>query len=547
VGLRNTQPIKFSPAGLSDALDGSNVFPGAMQLLQNLIPDPTTKNVWTCRPAAVARPTFPGALPDAGFVSVYKVIGTRLYGLVSTSTNAGHDEPFVYDLGTNAFVALTGVTAANTPVSPSPVSTVAWMPPTMDIIGSKIIVTHPGYTGAAGNFFGWFDITTFAAPTWNAGNTATNPLIAVPSAVKQFGQRAYYIVNDPAVPGTPFSDVLDPLTITDATHVLTYGDNVPLTALGALPLNTQLTGGVIQSLIVFKEAAMFQVTGDAASTTNPLAVNGMNVAVGTVAPNTVTTTPKGLAFLAVDGVRVISFQGTVSDPIGEAGMGVTVPFINVATPSRAVSACNANTFRISLNTTLATGVANQEYWYNIGRGCWSGPHTFPASMIQAYSNTFVMTPIDVLGKLFQSDAIQSLASVFIENGFQLSFNWRTANLPDVQSMAELNMLETTLNIAGSTDNVTYQVQFVTSDGGVLDTVTLAIAAGSTRWGSFTWGGAVWSVSTTGLSPVPVNWHNPIVFRKGALGISGFSYAGFKIGDLFMRTEQLGYLQQVSAA
>ena len=65
----------------------------------------------------MSRAGFPGALPAAGFVSVYKVIGTRLYGLVATSTNAGHDEPFVYDLGTNTFVALTGVTAANTPVN----------------------------------------------------------------------------------------------------------------------------------------------------------------------------------------------------------------------------------------------------------------------------------------------------------------------------------------------------------------------------------------------------------------------------------------------
>ncbi len=547
MGLRNTQPIKFSPAGLSDALDGSNVFPGAMQTLQNLIPDPTTKNVWTCRPAAVSRAGFPGALPNAGFVSVYKVIGTRLYGLVATSTNAGHDEPFVYDLATNTFVALTGVTAANTPVSPSSVFTVAWTPPTIDIIGSKVIVTHPGYTGAAGNFFGWFDIATFAAPTWNAGNTATNALPNVPSAIKQFGQRGWFIVNNDTMPGTYFTDVLDPLKITNASQILTYNDNVPLQALGALPLNTQLTGGVIQSLIVFKEQAMFQVTGDASSTTNPLAVNGMNVAVGTLAPNSVTTTPKGLAFLAIDGVRVIDFKGTVSDPIGQAGMGVTVPFINVATPSRVAAGCNANVFRISLNTSTASGVVNQDYWYDIGRGCWSGPHTFPASLVEPYSSTFIMTPIDVLGKLFQSDSVQVQSSVFIENGFQLSFNWQTSNLPDIQTMSELNMLETTINIAGSTNNVTYQVKFVTSDGAVLDTVTLAIAATTTRWGAFTWGGAVWSVSTTGLSPVPINWHNPIVFRKGGLALSGFSYAGFKIGDMFLRYEQLGYLQQVAAA
>jgi len=236
VGLRNTIPVKFSPVGLSDALDSSNVFAGAMQNLQNLIPDITTKNVWTCRPAAMPATDFSG-FTTPGFISVIKVIGNRVYGMIASGRNAGHDEPFIYDMVAASFVTISGITLSNTPVSPT--SSGAWVPPTMDLIGSKMIVTHPGYNGSGGNFFGWFDISTFASPTWNAGNTAGNALVAPPSAVKQFGQRAYYIVNDPAQPAVPFSDVLDPTTMTLGTNVLTFGDTVPLTALGALPLNTQ--------------------------------------------------------------------------------------------------------------------------------------------------------------------------------------------------------------------------------------------------------------------------------------------------------------------
>ena len=562
MGLRNAQPVKFSPAGLSDALDSSNVFPGAMQLLQNLIPDITTKNIWTCRPAAVSAINFNTISVDfssadfnpldfstafsvvgAGFISVIKVIGTRVYGMLATNRNAGHDEPFIYDLVAKGFISLIGVTAANTPVSPP--TSGACIPPTMDLIGSKMIVTHPGYNGAGGNFFGWFDISNFNSPTWNAGNTSTNALVAVPSFVKQFGQRAYYIVNFPSAPSVTFSDVLDPLTVTLGTNVITFGDNIPLTALGALPLNTQLTGGIIQSLIVFKQAQMFQVTGDAASTANPLDINGMSTAVGTLCPNAIATTPKGLAFIAIDGVRVVNFQGVVSDPVGYAGAGVTVPFFNIAVPSRAVMACNADTLRVALETAQAAGVGNVEYWYTISRACWSGPHSCNSALIQPYSNTFVNTLAGVNGILFQSDSVQNQGSTFVENGTQLTIDWQTAVMPDNQQMNENNLLETTINFVASTNNSTYAVQAITSDGTVLDTVTLSLDSGGTIWGAFTWGGALWSVSISGLSPRVINWHKPIVFRKLSISVSGNAYLGFKIGDMFTRMEQLGYLQMAS--
>lgn len=561
--LRNAQPTKFSPAGLSDALDSSNVFPGAMSSLQNLIPDPTTKNVWTCRPAAVLAVNFGTTIGDfsgadfnavdfstgfstinPGFISVIKVVGTRVYGMIATSLNAGHDQPFIYDMVAKAFVAVGGITAANTPVSPP--TSGDWTPPAMDLIGSKMIVTHPGYTGAGGNFFGWFDISTFAAPTWNAGNTATNALPVVPSGVKQFGERAYYIVNASSSPAVIFSDVLDPLTVTLGTNVITFGDNVPIVVLGALPLNSQLTGGIIQSLVVFKQSAqMWEITGDAASTSNPLTLNEMSVAVTCLSPNGIANTPKGLAFIASDGIRVIGFGSTVSDPVGFAGNGVTLPFINIAVPSRAAMACNADTVRVAIETVGASGIVNAEYWYTISRGCWSGPHTCNSALIQPYSNTFVTTLTGVNAILFQSDSVQNQSSLFVENGTQLMLAWDTSVLPDNQQMNENNLLEITINFVGTTNNAVYGVQFITSDGTVLDTVGVSLNSGGAQWGTVVWGAFLWSVSTSGLTPRVVSPHVPVVYRKLAVSVTGNSYSGFKIGDMFTRQEQLGYLQQAS--
>jgi hypothetical protein len=208
-------------------------------------------------------------------------------------------------------------------------------------------------------------------------------------------------------------------------------------------------------------------------------------------------------------------------------------------------ACSADTLRVSLLTTAAAGVVPVEYWYTISRGCFSGPHTCNCALMQPYSNTFVVTLPSVNAKLFQSDPVQNQGSLFVENGTQLTLAWQTAVLPDSQAMAEFNLLEATINFVGATNASTYNVKAINSDGTVLDTVILSLNSGGSVWGAFQWGAGLWSVSISGLTPRTINWHYPIVFRKLSIGVTGNSYLGFKIGDMFTRMQQLGYLQMVS--
>lgn len=540
MGLHNATPVMISPAGLSDALDGSNVFPGAMATLQNLIPDPTTKNLWQCRPASIQITAFSG-FSTPGFISAEIILGTKVFGMIASARNAGHDEPFAYDLESSIFSTITGITIDNTPISPA--TTGDWAPPTMDLIGVNLVVTHPGFTGAGGVMFGWFDISDLNNIVWHGGNTTTTALPVPPVAVKQFFNRAYFLVNPPTgQPAAYFTDVLL-LTITDPTHIITFGDNVRLTALGALPLNSQLTGGVIQSLIVFKGAAqMWQITGDSALTNNPLNVNSMNVATGTNAPNTICPTPKGLAFIAPDGLRVIGFNGTISDPVGDAGAGITVPFIFAISPSRMAAACSGKVFRVSVKNGYAVGGPNQEYWYDIPRGCWSGPHTFPASQIKVYNNTFIVAPIGATAKLFRSDTAQSSTSTYTENGAQLALNWTTTLMPDTNQMSENAMVETTIYMALVAISPV-ATSAIDQNNSVLDSVTVITGGSGTIWGAFLWGQALWQGSQNALYPRRLNWHIPIVFRRLALMVQGVCASGFKIGQAHLRYQPLGYLQE----
>ena len=537
------KPYRFSPSGLSDTLDSTDNEKGTMAILQNLIPEPTTKNLWMCRPAATTVASFAG-FTNPGFVSAFKVIGSYIIGMIASTRFSGKDEPFVYNITTGNFVTISGVTNSNTPTSPS--SSGTWVPPTVAVVGIYAIITHPGFDGVTNGSFGYINISNFTGSVWASGNTsggAGAALVCPPSAVAVFNGRAWYACNPTTgQPGLYFSDVLAPLTLTNgSTQVITFDDNLPLTALAGLPLANQL-GGVIQSLIVFKGTTnLYQITGDASSSSNPLAKNSLNSATGTLAPNTVCATPIGLAFLAPDGLRLIDFNARVSDPIGIAGQGVNAPFLNITTASRAVAACNTNLLRITIQNNAATGAPFQEYWFDLARKIWSGPHTCAASLIQPYQNTFLMTPQVKTATIWKSDSVQTSSSQYVENGSQLTWVFRTSMLPDAQQESYSALMNTTLNLAPGTPSEQFTASVGDENGILYTTYTFSAGTLPSNWGSMTWGSSIWLGSLSNLHPIPINWPIPVVYRRIFFDIRAGAQGGIKIGDLYGKIRPLGYV------
>ena len=164
--LVKTRAMRFRPRSLSDTLDGANSPEGACAALVNLIQDPSTPNCLQCRPAAVEKYLF-ADFSSPGVISGAFQTNNLLYGLVATARNSGQDEPFVYDLIAQAIRAVSGVTAANTPTTQG--LTGDWNPPTAAAVGTRVIMTHPGFSG--GVMFGYFDVSGYSAT--GPGNIAS--------------------------------------------------------------------------------------------------------------------------------------------------------------------------------------------------------------------------------------------------------------------------------------------------------------------------------------------------------------------------------------
>ena len=413
---------------------------------------------------------------------------------------------------------------------------------------------------------------TPSAPLWAAGNTTGLPLPGVPVAVSQFNGRAWWALKS----ATPFSESLDPLQrVTQANGgdpALTFDNGLDVTAFGTIPFSTQL-GGVVQVLLAFQgDGAIQQITGD--PVTNNLSKDLFSE-IGTLAPNAIVSTPIGILFIAPDGLRIISQDGTVGQPIGAEGDGVSLPFINAIYPSRMCAAYNEDVYRVSATYNATVGgsavsqVVSGEFWYHLKLGAWSGPHSFPAALVAPldtapFLHGHVMFALDqaVAPGLWFSNTRPMLDSTYTENGKALTWVYQTTRFPDTKEMFVNGMNETAVMLALPAGAAAV-VSFVDVNGTLLDAVQLlgtAPPAGAwgrmiwdeARWGgaptapgvwdTMVWGASVWGSGVGGATLVKrlVPWDREVVFSQGHIIVSGPSSPQAAIGNIFMRYQRTGY-------
>jgi len=554
MGTRKQQVIRFRPRGVSDTINGDNSPSGAMASLQNLIQDPATPNCFICRPANTSLFNFnspaiwgkflwgeanwgPAMGSSIGVVTVAAEVGNVIYGLVGVLTGAfaGKDVPFAFNTATEAFVPVSGVTVANCPTSQA--TSGAWVPPQMTLTGVDFIVTHVGFPGGVGAYFGWFDVTTPTAPAWHAGNTTTNALPSVPQGAGTFNNRTYFLCGNLAY----YTDTLE-LNMTNSNQSLSVGDYTSVTCVAPLPVGTT-SEGIIQGLILFKLNTTHLLTGDVTANTSgigqPLTLNQLSSSVGTGAPRSAVSTPEGVRFMASDGARVINFFGSMSEPDGD----LAVPFINAVVPSRVAAAYNTNTYRICVQNGDAVGSPYQDYWYNLLRRSWTGPHTFQYDLAVALGNQFILASNILPGQLWNSFVVQDyagLGNTFVENGVQLSWTYETCPMTDLENIYANCSDRATIDLAVPAEGETYNFVAQNESATALGTGSIAATTGAAVWGSFVWDAADWGPSATGLTARTIPWNDTIVFNRLSVLGSGISSLGFKIGSLHLAYKRLNY-------
>ena len=539
--ILNSAPVRFTPRGLTDAFDATDEFPGACRRLSNLVFDQFNPEEIVARPGVGTGITSFAGFTTPGFVSIQQTIGNYIFGMVATGLTAGYDEPFCWDLVAGAFIAITGVTSGNAEGRPaSPTTSGAWTPPTMAVIGSKIIITHPGYTGSGSNFFGVIDISTPSAPAYTTANTATNALPSVPLGVANFGNRAYFICKNAVY----YSDVLVPTTMTNAGQALTVGDSSNIIALSGLPIQTT-TAGVVGALIVFKGSQIWQITGDAAIT-NSLALNYISLEIGTQAARSVAQSPMGIAFAGPDGPYVVNPLGAVV-PITDGQRSIPdlrQPFAYVTEPTRVAASFAGNIYRICVPTIIDGVSGTWDYWFDLFRRRWNGPHSFVYDCASSAGNYFILSSASATGMLFKSETYSTTSTTFDDNGVGYNVDLKTSTFPKRGDMAMKQVVESTIELSSSGASVTYGIAAFDGGGNQIGQATIVTPQSGGIWGSTVWGdGTKWSSSLNPAVTYAINWTSPLVFNRMAFEVTCPAAESISIGSFFARYQLTRYLLQ----
>ena len=533
--IGESEVFKFVPRTLSDSISSSPETQdnpaGSCQVLQNLVPDRATPGFYAPRPALTAIPNLAGT--QSG-ISAWIILGSRIWYF--QNNGSGSDVPKCWDTSTGSAVVIGG----STTYPSSPTTSGQWTPPDFALVGTKIMVCHPGLSG--GNYIGWIDVSNPASPTWNVGDltgaiTFTGLNKGLPTCVQNFNGRAYYSLGNSLI----LSDSLVPTNVTNASQALTVGDNQPITSLAGQPFMSTTSGGIVQALAVFKNLNIFQVTGDPVF--NNLSLNAVNLGVGTQAPLTVVSAPEGTYFMAADGIRVLGLDGQVSDTLP----AVKLPFDWCASPSRACAAYADGCYRISLTTPDANGNNNLvEYVFDKKFG-WHGPHTSGASLLGSISDGsiyhFVTYNINQAGGFFgpyYSNMIPHPSDAFTEYGATLQWELMSANIPSSELMDVRQIAESTLQYVapGSQDTIT--VQAISPENGLLASAQVSGAVAGALWGAVNWGAFNWNYGQQGFRAYTVPWPDPgpFSFKEVAFTITGTAALKQRIGWLSNRVRHL---------
>ena len=362
-------------------------------------------------------------------------------------------------------------------------------------------------------------------------------MTTVPSWVANLNNRAYFVNGNIL----NFSDVLVPLTRTNATQALTLGNTSQVYALSGLPIQT-VSSGVTQSLLAFKEFEVWQITGD--PTTTNLSLNYLSLNVGTKSARSVVQTPYGTNFVGIDGPYIVDPIGAVRPLTKEQktlDQDIQGPFIYCTSLTRVAAGYTGGIYRICLDTMLANTGSVNDYWFDLQARRWNGPHTWPSDCFSQVGNYFIISHRTLGAALYKSQLFPDSTTVYNDNGTAITFNLESSTFPKDIRMTEKMVIESTIELSSSGASVSYGVTALNDQRGTINSVTITVPAAGSIWLAFNWGAGNWSSNINIPHVYSVPWTKPLVFQKMALQVTGTASNNIAIGSFFARYQDTGYM------
>jgi hypothetical protein len=220
---------------------------------------------------------------------------------------------------------------------------------------------------------------------------------------------------------------------------------------------------------------------------------------------------------------------------------IQAPFQAMVNPGRAAGAFSGSMWRVCIDTVRGGQFVTDDYWFDITRRRWSGPHSFSYDNICQTGNYFIISHRNVGAYLFASQYMPSGTTTYLDNGQPYSVVIQTASFPKTQNINEKQVIESTIELSSSAQNLTYTINAIDDMANVLDTTQISINTPVNVWGVGVWGGGQsYNYQYNAPATFTIPWTKPLIFKKMGLQIIASSTNNLSIGTFFAKYKDTGY-------
>jgi hypothetical protein len=277
-------------------------------------------------------------------------------------------------------------------------------------------------------------------------------------------------------------------------------------------------------------------------------LNYLSLNVGSASARSIVPSPLGTFFSGPDSAYLVTPFGGVTPVSFNEGSNVTPdlrqPFGNVLTPSRVAASFSGNIYRICLPTVVDGVSGTYDYWFDVRKKRWNGPHTFIYDCASSDGEGFFLSGIGSGAKLFNSDTTSDSTSTFLDNGAQYFIDMLSSDFPKKDEMAMKQIVESTIELSSTGSAVTYSLLAYDDKNNILDTTGVTTYAQGSIWGANLWGdGSKWTATLNRVITYQVYWNKPLVLNKMAIELTTTASSAIAIGTFYVRYQKTGYLLQ----
>jgi len=202
----------------------------------------------------------------------------------------------------------------------------------------------------------------------------------------------------------------------------------------------------------------------------------------------------------------------------------------------------SNIYRICVQTTIQGVAQTNDYWFDLRRMRWTGPHSFIYDCASQHNNSFVLSGPATGAALFGSNVLdRSLATIYNDNGAAIVSSLTSAFLANPAPMSFKQTIESNIDLSSGGLALQFTISATDDYDNQIAVASVTTPAPAAIWGQFNWGdGTLWAATKANPRNYGIDWNIPVVWDRMSLNVNATSSSDVSVGKSVIKYQVCGY-------